>query len=156
MPLNNFGRVDARVYRAAQPDHRGLLLLRDALEVHAVFKLNTDEESTDPELDGVVVHHTAIHGIEAPSDDWTRRLVEEIRQQAAVGAVLVHCTYGRDRTGFVVAAYELLALGRELGEVLATRAAYGVEGEWHELLNQSFTRALHRLAASRDGGAGVN
>lgn len=60
------------------------------------------------------------------------------------GAVLVHCTAGKDRTGLVV-ALTLLALGVARGDVVADYAST------HERLVGAWTDAF--LAALPDGGA---
>ena len=61
--------------------------------------------------------------------------------------ILIHCTHGRDRTGFVAAAYQILALGWSLEAALAERTAHGVDDFMSRLTNQSFTGALERLPA---------
>jgi protein-tyrosine phosphatase len=83
----------------------------------------------------------------APPDAVTRALVAQMAGEiGAKQVLLVHCTHGRDRTGFVCAAYQMLRRGYSLDAALAIRADYGVTGPFHTLMNHSFTQALKRLA----------
>ncbi len=148
MPLNNFGRIAVGVYRSAQPDAEALTFLRDVLDVTAVIKLNTDEEGAEPSLPGIVVHHIPL-GLHATSDDRTRIITRQIHELwQAEETVLIHCTHGRDRTGFIAAAYQILVMGHSLADVLDERRRYGVDNPWAELANHSFTEALKRLASA--------
>lgn len=145
MPLHNLGLVGPRVFRCAQPGALDVACLR-ALGITHLVKLNTPEESPEAILSGLTVLCAPLH-LRAPDDDWTRRLVAHIAAQVAAGeTVLVHCTHGRDRTGFACAAYQLLALGQPLAYCLEERARFGVDNPWAAIANQSFTHALERLA----------
>jgi protein tyrosine/serine phosphatase len=148
MPLNNFGLVGHNVYRSAQPEAEDLATLR-ALGITVVLKLNTREESNGVagELGpGIDLIEWPLH-FTAPDDADTKQMMERLRILVVEGEViLMHCEKGRDRTGFVSAAYEVLVLGHTLDEALGHRADYGVDDPWHRLFNESFTHALKRLA----------
>lgn len=145
MPLHNLGLVGPSIYRSAQPDLGDLPVLR-ALSVTVVLKLNTREEAPAVELaPGIVLWEVPL-GLRAPDDATTRQMVAQLHAFVGAETVLVHCTHGRDRTGFVAAAYQILQLGWSLEAALADRARFGVNTPWAQLANQSFTEALERLA----------
>lgn len=153
MPLNNFGRVGPGVFRSEQPDAYAMSSLYE-LGITVVLKLNDATEGVDEPVGELVVWSVPLE-LTPPSDAQVRELCAGIRAHVAAGErVLIHCTHGRDRTGFVAAAYQLLELKRPLDEVLDTRARYGVNTAVVKLFNEAFTKALRRLAQQqeRDGG----
>lgn len=144
MPLDNFGRAGPHVYRCAQFDAEGMETLI-SFGVTVVVKLNTREEAPEVFASGVTTLEYPFH-LQAPPDAETIRLVQQIQEFVDGGeTVVIHCTHGRDRTGFVVAAYQMLALGMSFEAVIDERARYGVDSPWHRLFNESFTNALERL-----------
>lgn len=149
MPLNNFGVVGPAIWRSAQPSAEDVPVLY-ALGITTVLKLNTREEALVVELaPGIVVWEYAL-GLHAPDDAVTRQIIDQLHGDVERGArVLIHCTHGRDRTGFICAAYQVMVLGLSLPRALAERARFGVDTPWHELANLSFTHALGRLAQRR-------
>jgi tyrosine-protein phosphatase SIW14 len=132
MPLNNFGAVTSRLLRSAQPDESGFRSLK-SLGVRVIVKLNSDlveaELKACDDL-GITLLNMPLDVI--PSGEHIRRIAGALNDllSAKVGRqkILVHCTYGRDRTGCVIGAYRLLYQDWTLDEVNAERESYGVEG----------------------------
>lgn len=147
MPLNNLGVVGPGILRSAQPDLADVATLR-MLGVSVVLKLNTRDEAPAVELAPGIVLWEYPFGLHAPPDADIRQLITQLHGYVGAETVLVHCTHGRDRTGFVAAAYQLLILRHTLEDVLAERARFGVNTPWHALANLSFTQALERLAGA--------
>jgi hypothetical protein len=146
MPLQNFGVVGPGIYRSAQPDAHGMRLAATDLGVTLVLKLNTREEGVTIARPSVVVWEWPL-GLTAPEDDATIQQMRQLKAMVDNGQVaLIHCTHGRDRTGFVAAAYHILILGVPLATALAEREAHGVDNFISRLSNHSFTEALERLA----------
>jgi hypothetical protein len=50
--------------------------------------------------------------------------------------VYVHCTLGRDRTGYVIGMFERMGLARDIDSVVAELASYGHSGLWSALFSQ--------------------
>lgn len=145
--LHNFGLVTPALARCAQPDGRGFADL-STLGFSHVLKLNSDADYPHTqealEFRGVVWHCplSALH----PDNAVVRPLVAELQALLAAGArVVVHCELGRDRTGYVIAAYQLLALGWPLPGVEGDRA-YFSEGLSQWLFKPAITHALEELA----------
>ena len=114
MALNNFGLLNDRLARCAQPDADGFRDLR-ALGFLTVAKLNTEEESPaaaeaeamgpDGQIVGFVPIHTFVPNAQVVSD-IARAIDRELRRPDC--KVVVHCLHGMDRTGLVCAAYRII------------------------------------------------
>ena len=130
MPLNNFGIVvPSRLYRSGQPDALGFLNLR-AIGIHKIIKLNSDQEyPLDLEMRQfeLVVDHFAVD-MWKPDLQGVRVVAAHIAASMSNGAVLVHCTHGRDRTGLIIGAYRLIYDHWMLPEVLKEFSDYGATG----------------------------
>lgn len=138
MPLHNFGVVlqnpEWTIFRSAQPDALGFRDLRDHLNVDVSYKLSRDHEFSnateralfepnevilDPfeevfrtgDLDRVIAAAQAIYDC-----TWDKR------------SVLIHCSHGRDRTGLISAAVQMLIGAWPLQLALDERKAFGVAG----------------------------
>lgn len=141
MPLNNFGMIGPGIYRGAQPDDHGIDILV-ALGVTCILKLNHADEAPPTRRAEIVEWHLPMNMTPLP-EETTRKLVQDMAAIVEQGGVIfVHCTHGRDRTGFVAAAYGMLALKQSLEAVLFTRAEHGVDNRVSELTNMFFTHAL--------------
>lgn len=148
MPLGNFGVIAPNVYRSAQPDAHGMRLAAEHLGVTLVLKLNTREEGQTLPLTRVVVWEWPL-GLTAPDDAATVAQMRHLAHAVADGqVVLVHCTHGRDRTGFIAAAYQITQLGWTMAQVEVDRHAHGVDNFISQISNHRFTEALERLAAA--------
>ena len=105
--LDNFYRLDAKVYRGAQPDEAGFEELQDRgirnilsfREYHA----DHPENPADFKLDRVKM---------AAGSITTEQVVESLRIiKRSEGPVLLHCWHGSDRTGMVSAMYRIVFQG---------------------------------------------
>ena len=116
-------RVSDGVYRGPRPDFNELR----KLPIGTVFSLEDDLSAVGAERGkankaGFVFVSWPMSESAAPSAQLLRRIVEDINGYKADG-VYVHCRRGIDRTGYVVAAYRMIAEGwsfeRAYREVLA-------------------------------------
>ena len=110
-----------------------------------IFDLRTDEvaeRSPDPEIEGVDYHHVNLFAVyskrtpafsntdeaRAEREDVNRAFVDVADQRArtaevlrgiaaATGPVVVHCTEGKDRTGWIAALLQLIAGADEEGVI---------------------------------------
>jgi protein tyrosine/serine phosphatase len=136
MPLNNFGFVyhDCKtapfISRSAQPDQLGFDDLSD-LGVDCIFKLsNSSEFDAKKEQDlfkyGAVYEHALPELFRAGCGDQVIQICQMIHNQFDLcKAVHIHCSHGRDRTGLIAGAYQLMYMGRSIKEIDADRPAYG-------------------------------
>lgn len=153
MPLDRYGVIGPNVTRSAQPDEHGCRMLRE-LGIRHVVKLNGDSEMAVATEAGwlgagvdVLTFPFAV-GMFDPDVEKARQIVAEMTRLARLGApVHVHCTLGRDRTGFVAGVYQLVVLRLPLTRVLEEFHEFGARG-WVQLLDHEIEGALKACAAA--------
>ncbi|HRI54871.1 MAG TPA: tyrosine-protein phosphatase [Pseudomonadota bacterium] len=99
-PLRRFDRVDADLYRSAQPSQEQLRELQKRYGIRTVLKLNSGAE---PVPEGVTLIHHPLNVLKEPSPQELQELLDVI--DSSPKPLLIHCTHGEDRTGLVVALY---------------------------------------------------
>ena len=134
MPLNNFGFVyngmDGNVYRSAQPDKLGFDYLH-AIGVRKIFKLNNDKEF--PLADEQKLFPDGdVYQMELPELYRGNSIHDVIKIAQTINGmhllkhdILIHCSHGRDRTGLVVGAWQLMFGGKSIKEVNTDRPSWG-------------------------------
>lgn len=128
MSLNNFGIVAKGLSRSAQPDADGINVLRN-YGIKLILKLNFDNEypfvRETNNANPIEVRQIPLDPFN-PDEQEVRSLVEMIRTNLLCGtSVHVHCSHGRDRTGLVIGAWQILYGGVSLSDVLTQRKSYG-------------------------------
>jgi len=103
--LENFYRVDEQVYRSAQPSAPGMreLQYKGIKTVLNLRYLQNDAALT--QSTNLVTQHLSMLA-SAISQEQLHQALALIR--LAEKPVLVHCRYGSDRTGAVIAAYRII------------------------------------------------
>lgn len=128
MPLNNFGACVPGLWRSAQPDEEGMRTLQD-IGITTIIKLNTEspEEETWCNKAGIKLLQYPLPDV-MQSFDEIRTVIEVLRIEMQRGIVLVHCQFGRDRTGLIIGAWRIVYQGWDVTQADAERKLYGVEG----------------------------
>ena len=108
--INNFAKVDDGLYRGARPKEAGILCLRE-LGIKTIIDLRDEkqgptEEGMQATLNGITYTNVPMNGLCAPTDEQVRIVLTLIAN--AVPPVFVHCRYGCDRTGTIIACYRIL------------------------------------------------
>jgi protein tyrosine/serine phosphatase len=121
--LENFHRVDDRLYRSAQPDSEAMAEV-EALGIRVVLNLRSLHDDED-EAEGVDLR---LFHVPTEADDITVEQIEEALAviQLTTGPTLVHCWHGSDRTGVVVAAYRMVVQD------------WSLEEAWNEMIHGGF------------------
>lgn len=123
----NFDKMSTKLYRGAQPTRNGLEQLA-ALGVKTVINLRQpgdvfpDEEATVKAL-GMTYLSMPMSGVKAPTLEQMAEILTAIEK--AEGPVFVHCQFGCDRTGIVVACWRI-AHGWSNEKALAEAETYGI------------------------------
>lgn len=126
----NLHRIDAQVYRSAQPTAAGMREL-EQLGIRTVLCLRDFHDDVDEArgtgLKLVRMELNAWHTDEAELVKALRVLVDP-----ANWPVLVHCQHGADRTGLVSALYRIAVQGwdRERAIDEMTRGGFGFHSLW--------------------------
>ena len=123
--LENFGIVDGRIYRGAQPgkgDYRALA----GLGVTTIIDLRLDARSDarrKAEDAGLRYVNIAIDDHGQPTDRDVTAFLKALDEDPAA-KVYVHCAGGRHRTGSMVAVYRMVRNGWTLARAYEEMLAY--------------------------------
>jgi protein tyrosine phosphatase (PTP) superfamily phosphohydrolase (DUF442 family) len=122
--LGNFHEVAPGFYRSAQPSQDGYAqLAKMGVKTILTLKSNGDQESRDAGARGIHVENVPMSGFSAPSFEEMDRALDVVA--SAPKPLLVHCQYGKDRTGFVVASYRVTVEKKPVDAAVQEAYDYG-------------------------------
>jgi tyrosine-protein phosphatase SIW14 len=110
--IKNFGQMDERFYRGAQPLEGDFQSLKD-LGVNTVIDLRndpTDYEKTAVEALGMKYVNIPMSGWKTPKDKQIEQFLQ-LMNDSSTGTVYVHCKAGIHRTGVAGAVYRFTKYG---------------------------------------------
>jgi len=127
-PIENFDKVDDKLYRGAQPNAVGIEALK-ARGIDTVINLRDPKDSWSEEESyvtnaGMAYVQVALNPLIAPSHERIERILGVISRSP--GPVLVHCEFGCERTGVVVACYRVRVLAETNERALNDAVAHGM------------------------------
>lgn len=108
--IQNFDRVDAHVYRGAQPTADGFQYLaklgvKTIIDLREAGSRSKAEERLVTEL-GMKYVNVPMGGFTPPSEAQINKILA-LLEDGTTGPVFVHCRRGADRAGTVIAAYHI-------------------------------------------------
>jgi protein tyrosine/serine phosphatase len=126
--IENFGKVNDHLYRGAEPDANAIKNLQD-LGVKTIIDLRTAHElwKLEPEKAagaGISYTNVPLNGLGRPTDEQVDHILALI--ETSPGPVFVHCEYGCDRTGTIIACYRIRHDHWPLSVAVAEAEAYGL------------------------------
>jgi protein-tyrosine phosphatase len=127
--IDNFGVVDGRIYRGAQPEEEDYRELA-ALGVTTIVDLRGDAEGyarEEAERAGLEYVNIPLKSTSRPNDASVRAFLETLDRTFAKGAgskAYVHCAGGRHRTGSMIGVYRLARNGWTADRAYAEMKAY--------------------------------
>lgn len=110
--IGNFGKMDDRLYRGAQPMPGDYQALKD-LGVNTVIDLRndpTDYEKKEVEALGMKYVNIPMSGWKYAKDEQVEGFMKLINDPSS-GVIYVHCKAGKHRTGLVGAVYRMEKYG---------------------------------------------
>ena len=138
--IGNFGKISENLYRGAQPDVEGMKSLKK-LGVKLIVNLRMPddawkEEAAAAQANGILYTNFPMHGMGTPNPEQIKQLLGLF--ESFSGPIFVHCRFGCDRTGTIVACYRIAH--DHWSNALALREAkrYGIS-RW-EILMRRFVR----------------
>lgn len=111
--IDNFGRVDASLFRGAQPEGKDYADLK-ALGIKTIVNLTSDD--ADPN-EPAMAEAAGLSYVAIPMTTHTTPTKAQLTQflglvnDPATAPVYVHCVGGRHRTGVITAAYRMTNTG---------------------------------------------
>jgi protein tyrosine phosphatase (PTP) superfamily phosphohydrolase (DUF442 family) len=129
----NAGKISDVLFRGAQPSAQGLAELKK-LGVTTIVDLRGNRgplawERAQAELLGMRFIDIPVNGWSPPSNAQVAQFLK-LFQQDPTQKVFVHCFYGRDRTGVMVAAYRIAQQNWTPDQAVAEMYSFG----YHSLL----------------------
>jgi len=106
--IKNFGKMDDRFFRGAQPDEKDYKALAD-LGIKTIIDLRDDPtsyEKRDAEAAGMRYVNIPMSDSSRPRDEQIAQFLKLV-DDPATGAFYVHCAGGRHRTGVMGAVYRM-------------------------------------------------
>jgi protein tyrosine phosphatase (PTP) superfamily phosphohydrolase (DUF442 family) len=107
--IANFGQVNDHLFRGAQPDAAGMANLKE-LGIKTVICLRMTNDLWGPEKaeatnNGMAFINIPLRGNARPKDADVARALSMIENSP--GPAFVHCVFGCDRTGTIIACYRI-------------------------------------------------
>ena len=129
--IKNFGQMDARFFRGAQPKPEDYRSLAD-LGITTVIDLRDDPadyEKSSVEALGMKYVNIAVVDKQAPREDQIAQFLKLVNDPAT-GKFYVHCAGGRHRTGIMGAVYRFNFYGWNYDQVYAEMKQYDFYSSW--------------------------
>ena len=129
--VKNFGQMDERFYRGAQPkegDYKDLA----ALGIKTIIDLRDDPtsyEQRDAEAAGMRYVNIPMSDSGRPRDEQINRFLK-LANDPATGAFFVHCAGGRHRTGVMGAVYRMTKYGWDFNQAYKEMENYDFYTRW--------------------------
>jgi len=156
--IKNFDRVDAHLYRGAQPTDEGFKYLA-RIGVKTVIDLREAGDRAKQEerivtKAGMAYVNVPMTGFTPPTESELLKILP-ILENAPGGPIFVHCRRGADRTGAVIAAYHIEHDHWDNGRALNDAGAHGMS--IFQIQRKNFIRNFRPLPiAKQEPAEGVS
>ncbi|HYY57117.1 MAG TPA: tyrosine-protein phosphatase [Pyrinomonadaceae bacterium] len=156
--IKNFGQMDERFFRGAQPKEKDYQALA-ALGIKTVIDLRADPEDYEkPVVESLGMRYVNIPMIEKkyPSAEQVEQFLK-LANDPGTGKFYVHCAGGRHRTGVMGAVYRFTHDGWNFDQVYAEMKQYDFYTRWgHGDFKKFVEDYWQHIQANGSGAAAVN
>ena len=141
--VHNAGKITDFLYRGAQPKEAGLSELK-LLGVTTIVDLRGEDqekvtwERNRAESLGMRFVHIPVSGWSPPTDEQVVQFLSLFRGEPGQ-RIFVHCRFGNDRTGVLVATYRMAFEKWSAEQAMKEMYFFGFNGFWHPAM-KSFIR----------------
>jgi len=135
--LDNFARIDAVLYRGAQPTAEGYRKLKE-MGVKTVINFRSHHSyKKDIEAAGMTCVELPLQadmiGSEPPTEEQLKSFFEIVLDPASQ-PVFIHCMGGKDRTGTLCAVYRMETAGWSKDEAIEEMQSFGFHDYYADLM----------------------
>jgi uncharacterized protein (TIGR01244 family) len=135
--IRNFGKINDSLYRGAQPDAAGIGNLA-RLGIKSIINLRMANdvwmaEAAEACGKGITYTNVPLKGVGRPTHAQVATLLALIETMPS--PVFVHCKYGCDRTGTIIACYRMRRGGWPNEAALEEARKYGLSKLEHGMIN---------------------
>ncbi|HEV2863813.1 MAG TPA: tyrosine-protein phosphatase [Pyrinomonadaceae bacterium] len=130
--IKNFGQMDDRFYRGAEPKHFEDIRALKELGVNTVIDLQSKPEAAERGwVESLGMRYVNIPMVEKtyPRPEWVTAFMKAV-DDPATGKFFVHCAGGRHRTGSMGAVYRMEKYGWGFDRVYAEMKKYDFYTSW--------------------------
>jgi tyrosine-protein phosphatase SIW14 len=130
--IKNFGQMDERFYRGAEPKGIEDIQALKNLGIHTVIDLQEKPEATERgEVESLGMRYVNIPMVDKayPRPEWVAAFLRTV-DDPATGKFFVHCAGGRHRTGSMGAVYRFEKYGWNYEQVYAEMKQYDFYTSW--------------------------
>jgi tyrosine-protein phosphatase SIW14 len=155
--IDNFGRVDAHLYRGGQPEGHDFADLK-ALGVKTIVNLTSDD--ADPQ-EKAMAEAAGLAYVQIPMTTHTVPTPAQLAQflgivnDPARQPVFVHCVGGRHRTGVMTAAYRIAHDGWTAAQAFKEMKQYKFGADFLHAEFKQFVYGYHPAVAATAAAGGV-
>lgn len=136
-PIENAARVNAGLYRGAEPDDHAWAFLREKGIKTVVDLRSWSTDRKDVEAAGMrsveIPLRADLLGSRAPTDEEIDRFLAVVRDPEQQ-PVFVHCAHGVDRTGTMIAVYRIAVDGWSNDEAVREMLDFGYHTYYKSLI----------------------
>lgn len=128
--IPNFRKVHPFLCRSAQPDKDGYLALKqEGVSTIIDLRMGFEQSLRAKQVEDIGLDYMHMPmGLSDPGDDFIAKIFERIDQaklEPDKGSVLIHCVYGRDRTGTILALWRVSRDDWSFEEAYAEMCSFG-------------------------------
>jgi protein-tyrosine phosphatase len=130
--IKNFGQMDERFYRGAEPKNLEDIQALKGLGINTVIDLQAEPNSSERGMvESVGMRYVNIPMVDKayPKPEWVAAFLKTV-DDPATGKFFVHCAGGRHRTGAMGAVYRFEKYGWNYDQVYAEMKQYDFYTSW--------------------------